>query len=71
MSSLVYFVVQINNGLLVILQVLHAFATEGAHCSKVRDLLDSSEVSYESLSPLSSSTYDLRRRPRFSDLTCL
>ncbi|CAN0900814.1 DnaJ homolog subfamily C GRV2 [Linum grandiflorum] len=28
----------------VILQVLHAFATEGAHCSKVRELLDSSEI---------------------------
>lgn len=26
------------------IQVLHAFATEGAHCSKVRDILDSSEV---------------------------
>ncbi|CAN1331336.1 DnaJ homolog subfamily C GRV2 [Linum perenne] len=26
------------------LQVLHAFATEGGHCSKVRELLDSSDI---------------------------
>jgi len=26
-------------------QVLHGFATEGAHCSKVREILDASEVS--------------------------
>jgi hypothetical protein len=26
-------------------QVLHAFATEGAHCSKVREILNSSDVS--------------------------
>ncbi|KAL9680291.1 hypothetical protein QQ045_018169 [Rhodiola kirilowii] len=25
-------------------KVLHAFATEGAHCTKVRDILDASEV---------------------------
>lgn len=29
----------------LILQVLHAFATEGAHCAKVRDILNASDVS--------------------------
>lgn len=27
------------------LQVLHAFATEGAHCARVREVLNSSDVS--------------------------
>lgn len=31
-------------GRVLAIEVLHAFATEGAHCSKVRDILDSSEV---------------------------
>ncbi|KAL4589683.1 hypothetical protein LXL04_002591 [Taraxacum kok-saghyz] len=31
-------------GRVLSIEVLHAFATEGAHCSKVRDILDSSEV---------------------------
>lgn len=31
-------------GRVVAIEVLHAFATEGAHCTKVRDILDSSEV---------------------------
>jgi hypothetical protein len=33
------------SGLNVFIQVLHAFATEGAHCTKVRDILDASDVS--------------------------
>lgn len=39
-------------------QVLHGFATEGAHCSKVREILDASEVScdIETLSIKSLST---------------
>ncbi|CAI0543147.1 unnamed protein product [Linum tenue] len=31
-------------GTVLAVEVLHAFATEGAHCSKVRELLDSSDV---------------------------
>lgn len=31
-------------GRVLAVEVLHAFATEGAHCTKVRDILDSSEV---------------------------
>lgn len=31
-------------GRVLAIEVLHAFATEGAHCTKVRDILDSSEV---------------------------
>ncbi|XP_022144872.1 dnaJ homolog subfamily C GRV2 [Momordica charantia] len=31
-------------GRVLAIEVLHAFATEGAHCSKVRDILDVSEV---------------------------
>ncbi|XP_010533202.1 PREDICTED: dnaJ homolog subfamily C GRV2 [Tarenaya hassleriana] len=31
-------------GRVLAIEVLHAFATEGAHCSKVREILDASEV---------------------------
>ncbi|CAN1177736.1 DnaJ homolog subfamily C GRV2 [Linum perenne] len=31
-------------GTVLAVEVLHAFATEGAHCSKVRELLDSSDI---------------------------
>ncbi|PKI66691.1 dnaJ homolog subfamily C GRV2 isoform X1 [Punica granatum] len=31
-------------GRVLAIEVLHAFATEGAHCTKVREILDSSEV---------------------------
>ncbi|XP_015898180.3 dnaJ homolog subfamily C GRV2 isoform X2 [Ziziphus jujuba] len=31
-------------GRVLAIEVLHAFATEGAHCTKVRDILDASEV---------------------------
>jgi DnaJ family protein C protein 13 len=31
-------------GRVLAIEVLHAFATEGAHCTKVRDILDSSDV---------------------------
>lgn len=30
---------------MLLIQVLHAFATEGAHCSSVREILDASDVS--------------------------
>jgi hypothetical protein len=33
----------------VLIQVLHAFATEGAHCTKVRDILNASNVSLENV----------------------
>lgn len=33
--------------IILLLQVLHAFATEGAHCSKVRDILSASDVSLD------------------------
>ncbi|KAK1413925.1 hypothetical protein QVD17_29662 [Tagetes erecta] len=31
-------------GRVLAIEILHAFATEGAHCTKVRDILDSSEI---------------------------
>ena len=36
---------------ILLIQVLHAFATEGAHCSSVREILDASDVSFSSLDP--------------------
>lgn len=30
-----------------LIQVLHAFAAEGAHCGKIRDILNASDVSFE------------------------
>jgi hypothetical protein len=38
----------------VFIQVLHAFATEGAHCTKVRDILNASNVSLNKLFIFSS-----------------
>lgn len=37
----------------MLVQVLHAFATEGAHCTKVRDILNASDVSCDTCSDFS------------------
>lgn len=45
LSTLVLIMKLKSYGLTMLVQVLHAFAAEGAHCSKVRDILSASDVS--------------------------